>query len=72
MEDKDWESLVQEYIPPESRSSEQYIPSVKGDMWQLGVSLMCMIYGKCRSEDGELVPSSSATVSMGNQKLDKK
>ena len=54
-----WELLVQESIPPEARNGEPYVGSPAGDMWQLGVSLSCMIYGRIESSSGKC--SSSET-----------
>ena len=43
-----WAKLVSEFTPPEARLSGEYLnqPSKAGDMWQLGVSLLCMMHGK--------------------------
>ena len=53
-EDRAWDMLVSEFIPPEARHEARHKachsgessygpPSASGDMWQLGVSLLCMI-----------------------------
>ena len=41
-EERAWDKFVE---PPEACGGEPYVPSASGDMWQLGASLLCMIYG---------------------------
>ena len=31
--DKEWDLLVQELVPPEARNGEPYVPSAASDMW---------------------------------------
>ena len=55
-----WEVLVQEFVPPEARNGEPYVGSPAGDMWQLGVSLSCMLYGRIESSSGNVTSSETS------------
>ena len=55
-----WELLVQEFVPPEARTGDTYVGTPAGDMWQLGVSLSCMIYGRIETSSGNCTSSETS------------
>ena len=67
-----WELLVHEFVPPEARNGEPYVGSPAGDMWQLGVSLSCMLYGRIESSSGNIVSSETSQNYVNSQDYKKK